>query len=59
MFAFMKQRIEDPDSDPQFMQTIPPLAKALSPEKRWEWFLELALERCVSVTSGFLMGHKS
>ena len=47
MFASMKQKVEDPDSDPRLVQTIPPLAKALSPEKRWEWFLELAVERCV------------
>lgn len=47
MFAIMRQKVEDPDSDPQFAQMIPPLAKALSPDKRWEWFLELAVERCV------------
>lgn len=58
MFASMKQKVEDPDSDPQLMQTIPPLAKALSPEKRWKWFLELAMERCVSATSGFWMDYK-
>jgi hypothetical protein len=55
MFASMKQKVEDPDSDPQLMQTVPPLAKALTPEKRWEWFLELAVERCVSVTDIFQM----
>ena len=57
MFASMKQKVEDPDSDPRLMQAIPPLAKALSPEKRWEWFLELAVERCVSVTGGFQIDH--
>lgn len=58
MFASMKQKVENPDSDPQLAQTIPPLAKALTPEKRWEWFLELAAERCVSVTGGFPMDDK-
>ncbi|KAF9786260.1 hypothetical protein BJ322DRAFT_775798 [Thelephora terrestris] len=45
MFALMKQKVEDPDSDPQVMERIPPLAKALPPEWRWVWFLELAVER--------------
>lgn len=58
IFASMKQKIEDPDSDPQIAQMIPPLAKALSPEKRWKWFLELAVERCVSTTGGFSTTHK-
>ena len=48
MFALMKQKVEDPDSDPQVVERIPPLAKDLPPEWRWVWFLELAVERYVS-----------
>ncbi|KAF9644170.1 hypothetical protein BDM02DRAFT_3175056, partial [Thelephora ganbajun] len=45
MFARMKQKVEEPDSDPQLAENIPSLAKAQSPQKRWVWFLELAVER--------------
>jgi len=44
----MKQKVENPDSDPQLTSTIP-LARALPPEERWVWFLELAVERYVLV----------
>lgn len=32
--------------DSNIVNALPPLAKALDPEARWVWFLELALERC-------------
>lgn len=57
MFASMKQKVDDPDSDPRVAERIPPLAMALPPEKRWIWFLELAVDRCVSVMNDVLMGH--
>lgn len=47
MFTLMKRKVENPDSDPQLAGVIPPLAKALSPNERWVWFLELAVERYV------------
>jgi len=49
MFALMKRKIENPDSDPQLAEAIPLPAKALPPEERWVWFLELAVERYVIV----------
>lgn len=57
MFASMKQKVEDPDSDPRVVERIPPLAMALPPEKRWIWFLELAVDRCVSVMNDLLIDH--
>ena len=55
MFALMKQKVEDPNLDPQLTETMPLLAKALPPEERWMWFLELAVERYVLITNGFPM----
>ena len=52
MFMLMKQKVEDPDSDPQLADMMPFLAKALSPEERWVWFLELAVDRYVSALVG-------
>lgn len=43
-FRELKLKVqENPDVDNAF----PPLARALDPEARWIWFLELALERYV------------
>jgi hypothetical protein len=53
MFALLKEKVEVPELDPQLVQTIPPLAGALSPGKRWIWFLELAVERYVLVAIGY------
>lgn len=39
MFALMKQKVEDPSLDSQLTETMPLLAKALSPEEGWVWFL--------------------
>ena len=58
MFALMKRKVQDPDLDPQLSEAIPALAKALSPEERWVWFLELAVERCVLVTDGLPARHE-
>jgi hypothetical protein len=49
MFKLMKHKVENPDSDPQLAEAIPLLAKILSPEERWRWFLELAVERCALI----------
>ena len=57
MFALMKEKVEVPETDPQLVQTIPPLANALSPGKRWIWFLELAVERFVLVAIGHPTVH--
>lgn len=54
----MKQKVENPDSDPQLAETIPLLAKALPPGNRWVWFLELAVERYVFVMDGHSTDHK-
>jgi len=50
IFMLMKQKVENPDSNP--CGTIPPLARAPPPEERWVWFLELAVERYVLVLAG-------
>lgn len=57
MFTLVKEKVEALHLDPQFMDTIPPLAKNLSSEERWRWFLELAVERYATVTKGLEMGH--
>ena len=58
MFALMKRKVQDPSLDPELLEAIPALAKELSPEERWVWFLELAVERCVLVTNGFPACHE-
>ena len=58
IFTLMKQKVENPDSDPQLAETIPLLAKALPPGNRWVWFLELAVERYVFVMDGHSTDHK-
>lgn len=58
MFALMKRKVQDPSLDPQLSEAIPALAMTLSPEERWVWFLELAVERCVLVTNGLPMDHE-
>ena len=49
VFMLMKQKVENPDSDPRLTDKIPLIAKALPPEERWVWFLELAVERYILV----------
>ena len=53
----MKQKVEDPDSNPQLTDKIPLIAKALPPEERWVWFLELAVERYILVLIGRVVGY--
>lgn len=44
-FKDLKDRVE------QHPQGLPQLAISLDAEKRWVWFLQLAVERCVSIVS--------
>jgi hypothetical protein len=44
-FSAMRQRVEDGDI------RFPVLARQMSAEKRWTWFVSLAVERCVSISN--------
>jgi len=43
----LKNRVTDLEANQDVRNKLPPLAQELEPEKRWTWFLELALERYV------------
>ena len=42
----LKTRVTDLEANQDVRDKLPSLARELGPEKRWNWFLELALERC-------------
>ena len=46
-FRLFKQKVEDPYSDPDVRDIVPPVGRGLSAKERWLWFLEMAVERPV------------
>jgi len=46
-FRELKTRVTDLEANQGVRNKLPPLAQELTPQERWTWFSELALERCV------------
>ena len=47
-FRELKDRVTNLEANQDVRDKLPSLARELGPQERWTWFLELALERCVS-----------
>ena len=47
-FRELKDRVTNLEANQDVRNKLPQLAQELAPQDRWTWFLELALERCVS-----------
>lgn len=46
-FGELKNRVTDLEANQDVRNELPSLARELEPQRRWIWFLELALERCM------------
>lgn len=47
-FKMFREKVEDPYSDPELSEIVPPIGRDIGPHGRWLWFLEMAVERSVS-----------
>ena len=54
-FRLFKQKVEDPYSDPEVGEIVPPVGRGLGVKGRWLWFLEMAVERPVHLTSSICL----
>ena len=54
-FRLFKQKVEDPYSDPEVGEIVPPVGRGLGVKGRWLWFLEMAVERPVHFNFVYLL----
>ena len=46
-FKLFQEKVEDPYSDPEVADVVPPIGRSVGTKGRWLWFLEMAVERSV------------
>ena len=46
-FKLFQEKVEDPYSDPEVADAVPPIGKSIGVKGRWLWFLEMGVERSV------------